>query len=121
MDHASDAIKYMLEVVGSKPFYDYTQQSGLLPVWRKLQVTEIIDHAGLMGMDARQRENYIRATITRELASLLTAPGVMDLRKEVDLDRFAERITGSVYVFNEEQMQSFIRDIEDAVKENMAQ
>lgn len=36
------------------------------------------------------------------------------------IDRFSEEITGSVYVFNKEQMQSFIRDIEDAVKESLS-
>jgi hypothetical protein len=121
----------MLEAAACEPYFNFTEQMQNpfkhelgeqipLPMERKILGREVIDHTRLMAMDITQRGSYVRAATARGIALVLESPGIMDITEEVDMDRFGTICTGSVYVFNEEQMRSFIRDIEDAVKESLS-
>lgn len=121
MDHSIDAMKYMLEQQWIKTHTRHVLGEPIpLPAERKISAGEAIPHTRLMSIEAHQREQFIRSTLANNIAATLAVPGHMDITRFEDHMRFEDRFEGSVYVFNKEQLQSFIRDIEDAVKESLS-
>ena len=68
-----------------------------------------------------QREAYIARRLAEGITEMLEQPGLIDTLSIERMDTREIEFRGSVYIFNEQQMKELIREVEDAVKESLAE
>lgn len=95
----------------------YRTDTFPVPVEREYKVIERIPHMQM----ADTSEATVTRTLAIRLAELIMHTGSMDCYRQHNYLRFEDEFMGRVFVFNEKQMQDFIREVEDAVKERLAQ
>lgn len=97
--------------------YSDSDNETPLPTRFKVRSRALISDYEVSGVAVDFR-NYILTTLARDITDTVAA--TMDVTEFRDEYRKQTECTGSVYVFNEQQLKDFIREVEDAVKENLA-
>jgi hypothetical protein len=97
--------------------YSDSDNETPLPARFKVRSRTLISDYEVSGVAVDFR-NYILTTLARDITETVAA--TMDVTEFRDEYRMQTECTGSVYVFNEQQLKDFIREVEDAVKENLA-
>jgi hypothetical protein len=103
---------------GYEKVYSDSDNETPLPTRFKVRSRTLISDYEVSGVAVDFR-NYALTTLARDIAETVAA--TMDVTETRDVYRRQTECTGSVYVFNEQQLKDFIREVEDAVKENLAQ
>jgi chromosomal replication initiation ATPase DnaA len=72
-------------------------------------------------VEVEERESHVRRRLAAGISMMLERPGLMDIQSIERKDTRDIEFQGSVYIFNEQQMKELIREVEDAVKESLAE